>query len=142
MKVQYILFPLSAVYVFVSSSSEQALSFVTDTGKESKSGLHRENEKTVQVVYYLKQVIEDNETRNPCEVVIDHTTERNNESNGHPAPEMQFPSYNIKSEDANSSYSSSSGIDNLIHDGVDNIALEQSIFLSLMKVKRKTASFS
>ena len=39
---------------------------------------------------------------------------------------MQFPSSNIKSEDANSSYSSSSGIDSLTPHGVDNLTFLRS----------------
>ena len=70
--------------------------------------------------------IEDKEIRNNSEVLIDHTTEKNHAVNGHLAPEMQFPSSKTKSEDANSSYSSNSGIDNLTHHGVDNLTFERS----------------
>ena len=70
--------------------------------------------------------IDDNEIRNPCEGVINHTTERKYESNGHLAPETQYPSSKIKPENACSSYSSSSCIDNQRHHGVENLTFERS----------------
>ena len=70
--------------------------------------------------------IEDNEISNPGEVVIDHTTERKHDSNGHLAPEMQFPSSKTKSVETISSYSSRIGIDNMTNEGIDNFMFERS----------------
>ena len=55
--------------------------------------------------------------RNSNEVVIECTKERNHESKGHLAPEMQLSGSTTKSKDASSFYSSSSGIDNLTYHG-------------------------
>ena len=70
--------------------------------------------------------IESKKIRNPSEVVIDHTTERNHERNGQIAPNVQLSCSNTQSEGANSSYSSRRGLYSLTHHGVNNRTFERS----------------
>lgn len=71
-----------------------------------------------------KPSIEENESTSlPNAFVVNHKTE-NIASNGHLTPRLHISCSKNKSDDANSSYSSSSGLDNLTIQGVDNFNFE------------------
>lgn len=72
-----------------------------------------------------KTGIEENESTSlPNE--ISHRKIEHFAGNGHLTPGVRMPCSKNKTEDANSSYSSSSGLDNLTIQGVDNLTFERS----------------